>query len=452
VKYRVWIIVTISVFLALLAFPESKTYIVQITPEGFSPKVLKITELDIVIFQNDDTKSHWPASNPHPAHTTYSGLDPLTEIQPNKSWGFPFDQVGTWKYHDHLNHFNQGTIIVSPVKNPLIKIKNLILSSYKPTIQKERNFADILNKEFKSLPEKDKYLYLHQLSETNGAENAWRLLIKTYTEDSGSISYNPHDLAHYVGGLLYQKNGISALSICDPSFSFGCYHGFTDAALSRDLAPLKELAEVCSKSWTAGDGPWAACIHGLGHGVASYYESSDLQSSLFACDSLPNPQIYCYDGVFMEFNMSANSSFFTAIHEDHLYPCSTLQAKYKAACARSIPDFTFRNLGFNYKDIEEVCQKLQSPVENFNCIDKIGLVIGDSSQGDSKIILKECNTLQLNQNKDHCISAAASEIIFVNISGWQKTAPLLCDAVSSPNRATCNKNINDIIKKFGRKR
>lgn len=87
---------------------------------GFSPNTLTIRKGATITFQNSSTHDMRPASDPHPAHTNYpttggcvgSTFDSCRTIKPGGNWSFEFDEVGTWKYHNHLNPSDTGTVIV----------------------------------------------------------------------------------------------------------------------------------------------------------------------------------------------------------------------------------------------------------------------------------------------------------------------------------------------------
>ncbi|OHA38709.1 MAG: hypothetical protein A3G03_02780 [Candidatus Taylorbacteria bacterium RIFCSPLOWO2_12_FULL_44_15c] len=62
----------------------------------------------------------WTASAVHPTHRAYptsggclgSTFDACAGVQSGNSWSFKFDISGTWKYHNHLNPGDTGTIVV----------------------------------------------------------------------------------------------------------------------------------------------------------------------------------------------------------------------------------------------------------------------------------------------------------------------------------------------------
>ena len=63
-------------------------------------------------------------------------------------------------------------------------------------------------------------------------KSAWELVKKTFIEN-GEVVGNAHGLAHIVGHGIYNKYGIDGIKICDNTFSFGCFHGVTEAMLEK---------------------------------------------------------------------------------------------------------------------------------------------------------------------------------------------------------------------------
>ncbi len=94
--------------------------VVTYTDAGYSPNPFKIEVGETVTFKNNSSQSMWTASGIHPTHALYpttggclgSTFDACKGIQPGDSWSFKFDIAGSWKYHNHLNPSNTGTIIV----------------------------------------------------------------------------------------------------------------------------------------------------------------------------------------------------------------------------------------------------------------------------------------------------------------------------------------------------
>ena len=89
-----------------------KNYEALLNEQGFSPAEITIHRGDTVTFKTALKEDFWPASDLHPTHRLYPEFDPLQPIDATYSWTFQFLKVGAWKYHDHLNPYLRGTIIV----------------------------------------------------------------------------------------------------------------------------------------------------------------------------------------------------------------------------------------------------------------------------------------------------------------------------------------------------
>lgn len=101
----------------------STEHTVEITDSGFVPSEITIAKGDTVTFVNMGGSS-WPASNIHPTHTIYPGsdiskcgtgaaiFDACRGLAEGESFSFKFDEVGEWKYHDHLRASLRGTVTV----------------------------------------------------------------------------------------------------------------------------------------------------------------------------------------------------------------------------------------------------------------------------------------------------------------------------------------------------
>jgi len=79
---------------------------------GFSPASLTIKVGDTVTFKNESSKIMWAASAPHPTHNAYPEFDAKKGAAKGESYMFTFTKAGTWKYHNHLNSSDTGTIVV----------------------------------------------------------------------------------------------------------------------------------------------------------------------------------------------------------------------------------------------------------------------------------------------------------------------------------------------------
>lgn len=83
-------------------------YTVSIEAGGFNPRIAVIKAGDTVRWVNNDSKLHWPASDPHPTHTGLAGFDPLADLRPGESFSFKFNDPGIYGYHDHTQAVVSG--------------------------------------------------------------------------------------------------------------------------------------------------------------------------------------------------------------------------------------------------------------------------------------------------------------------------------------------------------
>ena len=91
---------------------SGQTITVTINSSGsYSQLNLTINKGDTIKWVNNDNKKHWPASDPHPQHTNYSGFD-SGGINQGGSWSFTFNNKGSWGWHDHQFPSTTGIITV----------------------------------------------------------------------------------------------------------------------------------------------------------------------------------------------------------------------------------------------------------------------------------------------------------------------------------------------------
>ena len=93
----------------------------------FVPNEVRIKPGQSVLWVNED-QVFWPAANLHPTHREYPGsdiaqcgtdgrfviFDACEAMGPGAAYAFQFNEIGEWKFHDHINPKATGTVIVSP--------------------------------------------------------------------------------------------------------------------------------------------------------------------------------------------------------------------------------------------------------------------------------------------------------------------------------------------------
>jgi len=88
------------------------THEVILTKDGYEPKEVIIKKGEAIVFSTTRNNFFWPASNIHPSHYIYQEFDPKIPVKPDQTWAFIFEEVGVWKYHDHLNPIYSGVVEV----------------------------------------------------------------------------------------------------------------------------------------------------------------------------------------------------------------------------------------------------------------------------------------------------------------------------------------------------
>lgn len=87
--------------------------VVSYTDSGFSPKAVTVKKNTKVTFLNQSAKKMWVASAVHPTHQEYPGFDQLKSVGKGEKYEFVFTKVGNWKYHNHVNPSDFGSVEVT---------------------------------------------------------------------------------------------------------------------------------------------------------------------------------------------------------------------------------------------------------------------------------------------------------------------------------------------------
>lgn len=89
----------------------SEQNLITLTSDGFTPSTLTIKAGDKVTWVNKSGTDAAINSAPHPVHTDYPPLN-LGNFPDNGTLSLAFPKAGTYKYHNHLNPGQTGTIVV----------------------------------------------------------------------------------------------------------------------------------------------------------------------------------------------------------------------------------------------------------------------------------------------------------------------------------------------------
>ncbi len=427
-------------------FSHQEIQTVVIDGTGFSPAEISVHQGSTINFLNKDNTAHWPASDPHPTHEIYPEFDPKRPIAPGDVWGFSFEKTGTFRYHDHLNPHIQGVVKVeAEVAQQPTKNQGSVLEWVKSKLSELLSWFWRLGRkpvkveQFRTLSEKDQYQYLEELTKKSGGAASWQFLNATYLAEAGELG-RVHDLAHLVGGLIYKTSGWTGLATCTPKFAFGCYHGFLDRAFASDLSGLTQAEEACATVGARGSGPYASCVHGIGHGVASFFQTRDLTGALATCSKLPLVgQQFCSDGVFMEFGRNASTPPL----------CDTTSEQYAYSCGRNLPTALLSRLNKPESEAIGVCMSAPAAVRA-GCIDAFGLWAAGKFSGDVENIYRFCQQLQDRDLVTSCVTKAAGEEVFAEMLNWREKSTALCGKLETGNKESCQNYVAGIVKDYRR--
>lgn len=84
---------------------------IKILATGFDPKTITIKTGETVRWENKSGKDVSINSAPHPAHTDYLPLN-LGVVADGGTASLRFDKAGTYRYHNHFNPSQSGSIEV----------------------------------------------------------------------------------------------------------------------------------------------------------------------------------------------------------------------------------------------------------------------------------------------------------------------------------------------------
>lgn len=275
--------------------------------------------------------------------------------------------------------------------------------------------------------------------EKAGAKEAYGSFVEEYQDKDFS---RQHMGAHILGELLYKKEGLSGISVCDSSFSFGCYHSLFGAAIGEEgLDVVAEIDEACLDAY----GPLGlGCQHGIGHGLGEYLGSKKLVDQLQACAKLSwkAPLLGCASGVFMEYNFptlvgeSKASTQVRSLDQDDPYePCSSLPKEFRRACYWELASWWEQVFARDYKEIGKLCQNISNVAERQDCFRGLGASIGGTSDFNPSQAKAVCDLMPNQEARVYC--RAGASWIFWAMPGQRDKSLLLCDDLSGNLRNTC---------------
>lgn len=80
---------------------------------GFAPNTVTVKIGTTVVWTNQSQGGMWVASAVHPTHQLLPGFDQLRSVAIGGTYEYTFVKVGTWKYHNHVQASDTGTVVVT---------------------------------------------------------------------------------------------------------------------------------------------------------------------------------------------------------------------------------------------------------------------------------------------------------------------------------------------------
>ncbi|MBI3577168.1 hypothetical protein HY086_03980 [Candidatus Gottesmanbacteria bacterium] len=406
---------------------------VFMTASGFSPRKIEIAVGSQVTFTNNDTIPHWPASNFHPDHAIYPEFDPRKAVKPGFSWSFIPHKNGVFQYHDHLVPTSKGTIVLGSESQKQNNRLTSFFSSITMLIDNLNNRWEttVSADRFRKLPYKGKYKAIKAMIKEQGAVSAWQFIASAY-DPAFRSTLDTHNLAHFIGGKIFEEKGVEGITICTPLFVYGCYHGVAERALGDSLDTLSDLEKACRRLGHIHTYLYQTCLHGIGHGLGTFSDSPNLESALVLCDRLGPDQSSCYSGVFMEFDFGSRNEDSRGL----ISLCDRFDKKFKLACAGRMVNLMEKTYGIHLTEITHICVAQKDLQTRDACLEIIGMTAGTRSNGKPEIVLEKCSVIGEDRAFAACITAALVKIVEQQFPGWDK-AVATCDKIHTPERLTC---------------
>ena len=272
-----------------------------------------------------------------------------------------------------------------------------------------------------------------------GAKQVYEEFKKKYAPYRFAVQ---HTGAHVMGELLYKKEGIEGLAVCDEAFAFGCYHVFFGRAISeRGIGIISDLDKACRGiHGSAGTG----CQHGIGHGILAYMGSDQLIAALNAClkTTQPHPLHGCTAGVFMEYNTATIfspekiRSVTRKLNPDNPHePCNSVPERFKTSCYFEIGLWWKQVLNGDYEKIGKLCREVIGKESRTSCYVGIGNVIASSSEYDVGETINTCQKMPDNEGEAQCRIGAATRL--QGTDNYKLLAPELCKGLDKNFKDRC---------------
>ncbi|MCP6719985.1 MAG: hypothetical protein KJI72_01485 [Patescibacteria group bacterium] len=281
-----------------------------------------------------------------------------------------------------------------------------------------------------------------------GAKRAYEEFKETYYKEHFGIQ---HTLAHVMGELLYEKESVQGLTVCDATFAFGCYHSFFGRVLSEHgIAIIPELDKACVEKF----GPLGTgCQHGIGHGLREFMGSEKLVDALEACilTTQLKDLFGCTSGIFMENNVpiviSADKPAYTeprTLNPNNPYePCNTIvPEQFRNSCYYEMAQWWNQVFNRNWEKMGRLCEEVGNEEYTKSCYFGIGNITAPSSQYEVEATINKCKQMPSREAEVTCRSGASWSFFAEPIA--RDKSPEICKGLGAEIEQKCAKE-SDLI-------
>jgi plastocyanin len=446
---------------------DGGSVVVHVTDEGFEPESIEVEAGTTVVFENVGGEAHWPASDDHPIHDDYPGFDPRKPVQPGEEWSFTFDRPGKWGFHDHMNPYLTGEIVVrnTAASEPgglLSSMGAFFANAYETALYifvgEEPASADVAEKTTDSSGGSTAELSRERFKEVEAdltalvKEQNPRVALEKIRKEiktDDALARSCHPLVHDIGHAAYEKYGDfgEAMKYQDEVCNSGYLHGIIESRFSESDDVFADMKTMCDQYRSGSYMSWQ-CYHGIGHGVM-FYTANDLPRSLKMCEGFDTDfgRSNCANGVFMEnFNADQKLHLSRFLKEsDPFYPCAEQENRYKADCYLYAPTYFLSLNEGDYDAALEWCNGAEAGFEP-TCAYGVGTQAMKENLNDPKLVESVCMNGEDEQTAP-CIEGMTG--LYINHHGSLEPARELCTRLEKPNRPACYDAVKAHASLFG---
>jgi len=265
-------------------------------------------------------------------------------------------------------------------------------------------------------------------------------------ENATAPEEDRHRAAHVIGDVLYERESVRGIAICDQSFGFGCFHGLFSAAFAEERADelVRRLDDACLERFGVGG---TGCQHGIGHGILEYLGYERLHDALALCDETAriSPFLGCVSGVFMEYSNPLVSDPAANTFETRprpfdaaapYGPCGAVPEPYRLSCYFELAPWWSAHMTGKYGEMGAFCAKLPREEDRRACTIGIGSHIAVKKEFDIENAGRACDALGGTTRRVWC-RAGAAWAVHAESKADEARAPELCTPLSTKEREEC---------------